>query len=158
MKEFSFLSSLISFCRNAVTVSLCAGLSVTWTPPPRAGSLLLICSLSLRNQSPVSPSPAQVLNAIAQNATNKHRHMWRASDVVFVCNRGQRLGEPQHIIQLQRDLHQLLRRQTSGSAVKPPSPAPASRYLCCIAKISTWIKVCTDYLQISFIFPDHTLI
>lgn len=41
---------------------------------------------------------------------------------VCVCNRGQRLGKHQHIIQLQRDLHQLLRHKTlNSSIIKLPS-------------------------------------
>lgn len=133
-----------------------AGWFVTWAPLRRAGSLLPILSHSLESQSLASLSPAQVFE-------DKEISAWRIEtwelmsvfiypyiNLQYVCtsNRRQWLWKPQHIIQLQRDLHKLLWHQTLNllstlSVIYLPSSMLASRgYLCCNANTTTHKVFC----------------
>lgn len=99
-----------------------AGLCATWALPRRARSQLLISCLSLENPSPASRSPAQVGNSLSVRSTTTtvevRFYTWcrRSLSFLHVSLRGQRLWEPQHLIQLQRDLHKLLWHQTLNSS------------------------------------------
>lgn len=154
------LPGLLLFCALCVFVPHSAGLCETWARPKRARSRPPTSSCSSESPSPASLSPAQVprhenTHGDTKRQTAAHCRWPELSHSVCVSvflpsDRRQRLGEPKHVVQLQRRLHQLLRHQAlSYPALWPEVASRGSP--CCTVSVALHRKLFFCFFFVFFI-------